>query len=167
MRCLTTSKQEAKDQPIEYIEEKYVLPIQCNHNQAHTTCPWKKEHRAAPNYPSLVYGYEGCATPSHTPPPMQTNAASTPTPLHLFPNRGPPSLPPNSPFPAPNIRGEETSTSTACLQSTCRTKTKYLTHVLEGEKNHKKGGLNCVFGNIFFYVLDNCPQVQSLKKFRV
>jgi len=34
---------------------------------------------------------------------------------------------------------------------------------LEGEKNHKKGGLNCVFGNFFFYVLDNCPQVQSLK----
>ena len=33
----------------------------------------------------------------------------------------------------------------------------------EGEKNHKKGGLNCVFGNFFFYVLDNCPQVQSLK----
>ena len=35
--------------------------------------------------------------------------------------------------------------------------------VFEGEKNHKKGGLNCVFGNFFFYVLDNCPQVQSLK----
>ena len=34
---------------------------------------------------------------------------------------------------------------------------------LECEKNHKKGGLNCVFGNFFFYVLDNCPQVQSLK----
>jgi len=34
---------------------------------------------------------------------------------------------------------------------------------VEGEKNHKKGGLNCVFGNFFFYVLDNCPQVQSLK----
>ena len=33
----------------------------------------------------------------------------------------------------------------------------------EGEKNHKKGGLNCVFGNFFFYVLDKCPQVQSLK----
>jgi len=33
----------------------------------------------------------------------------------------------------------------------------------EGEKNHKKGRLNCVFGNFFFYVLDNCPQVQSLK----
>jgi len=33
----------------------------------------------------------------------------------------------------------------------------------EGEKNHKKGGLNCVFGNFFFYVLDNCRQVQSLK----
>ena len=33
----------------------------------------------------------------------------------------------------------------------------------EGEKNHKKGGLNYVFGNFFFYVLDNCPQVQSLK----
>ena len=33
----------------------------------------------------------------------------------------------------------------------------------EGEKNHKKGGLNCVFGNFFFYVLDNCPRVQSLK----
>ena len=37
----------------------------------------------------------------------------------------------------------------------------------EGEKNHKKGGLNCVFGNFFFHVLDNCPQVQSLKQFRV
>ena len=37
----------------------------------------------------------------------------------------------------------------------------------EGEKNHKKGGLNCVFGNFFFYVLDNCPLVQSLKYFRV
>jgi len=35
--------------------------------------------------------------------------------------------------------------------------------ICEGEKNHKKGGLNCVFGNFFFYVLDNCPQVQSLK----
>ena len=34
--------------------------------------------------------------------------------------------------------------------------------VYEGEKNHKKGGLNCVFGNFFFYVLDNCHQVQSL-----
>jgi len=34
---------------------------------------------------------------------------------------------------------------------------------VEGEKNHRKGGLNCVFGNFFFYVLDNCPQVQSLK----
>jgi len=33
----------------------------------------------------------------------------------------------------------------------------------EGEKNHKKGGLNCVFGNFFFYVLENCSQVQSLK----
>ena len=33
----------------------------------------------------------------------------------------------------------------------------------EGEKNHKKGGLNCVFENFFFYVLKNCPQVQSLK----
>jgi len=40
----------------------------------------------------------------------------------------------------------------SCLYDTC-----------EGEKNHKKGGLNCVFGNFFFYVLDNCPQVQSLK----
>jgi len=39
-----------------------------------------------------------------------------------------------------------------------------VTHIYnEGEKNHKKGGLNCVFGNFFFYVLDNCPQVQSLK----
>jgi len=35
--------------------------------------------------------------------------------------------------------------------------------MFEGEKNHKKGGLNCVFGNFFFYVLDNCSQVQSLK----
>jgi len=34
---------------------------------------------------------------------------------------------------------------------------------IEGEKNHKKGGLNCVFGNFFLNVLDNCPQVQSLK----
>ena len=33
----------------------------------------------------------------------------------------------------------------------------------EGEKNHKKGGLNCVFGNFFLNVLDNYPQVQSLK----
>ena len=32
----------------------------------------------------------------------------------------------------------------------------------EGEKNHKKGGLNCVFGNFFFNVLNDCPQVQSL-----
>ena len=32
----------------------------------------------------------------------------------------------------------------------------------EGEKNHKKRGLSCVFGNFFFYVLDNCTQVQSL-----
>jgi len=37
----------------------------------------------------------------------------------------------------------------------------------EGEKNHKKGGLNCVFGNFFFNVLDDCPQVQSLSEFRV
>jgi len=33
----------------------------------------------------------------------------------------------------------------------------------EGEKNHKKGGLNCVFENFFFHVLKNCSQVQSLK----
>jgi len=39
--------------------------------------------------------------------------------------------------------------------------------LVEGEKNHKKGGLNCVFGNFFLNVLDNCPQVQSLKLFRV
>ena len=41
-----------------------------------------------------------------------------------------------------------------------------VTNQSEGEKNHKKGGgggLNCVFGTFFFYVLDNCPQVQSLK----
>jgi len=38
---------------------------------------------------------------------------------------------------------------------------------VEGEKNHKKGGLNCVFGNFFFYVLKNCSQVQSLSEFRV
>jgi len=38
-----------------------------------------------------------------------------------------------------------------------------LEFIYEGEKNHKKGGLNCVFGNFFFYVLDNCPQVQCLK----
>jgi len=31
--------------------------------------------------------------------------------------------------------------------------------LLEGEKNHKKGWLNCVFGNFFFYVLENCSQV--------
>jgi len=36
-------------------------------------------------------------------------------------------------------------------------------HNIEGEKNHKKGGLNCIFGNFLFYVLDICPQVQSLK----
>ena len=36
-------------------------------------------------------------------------------------------------------------------------------HQHEGEKNHKKGGLNCVLGHFFSYVLDNCPQVQSLK----
>jgi len=39
----------------------------------------------------------------------------------------------------------------------------YLDVDCEGEKNHKKGGLNCVFGNFFLIVLDNCPQVQSLK----
>ena len=39
--------------------------------------------------------------------------------------------------------------------------------VSEGEKNHKKGGLNCVFGNFFLNVLDICPQVQSLSEFRV
>ena len=33
----------------------------------------------------------------------------------------------------------------------------------EGEKNRKKGGLNCVFGNFFFNALENCSQVQSLK----
>jgi len=33
----------------------------------------------------------------------------------------------------------------------------------EGEKNHKKGGLNCIFENFFFYILKNCSQVQSLK----
>jgi len=35
--------------------------------------------------------------------------------------------------------------------------------VIEGEKNHKKGGLNCVFKNFFLYVLKNCSQIQSLK----
>ena len=30
-------------------------------------------------------------------------------------------------------------------------------------KTTRRGGLNCVFGNFFFYVLDNCPQVQSVK----
>ena len=35
--------------------------------------------------------------------------------------------------------------------------------VTEGEKNHKKGGLNCVFGNFFFYVLDNCPHIIVLR----
>ena len=35
---------------------------------------------------------------------------------------------------------------------------------LKVRKNHKKGrGLNCVFGNFFFNVLDNCSQIQSLK----
>jgi len=39
-------------------------------------------------------------------------------------------------------------------------------------KTTRGGGLNCVFGNFFFYVLDNCPQVQSpqvqsLSEFRV
>ena len=34
---------------------------------------------------------------------------------------------------------------------------------IEGEKNHKKGGLNCVFENFFFYILKNCSQVQSQK----
>jgi len=43
------------------------------------------------------------------------------------------------------------------------TGTQTVCQATEGEKNHKKGGLNCVFGNFFFYVLDNCPQVQSLK----
>ena len=38
-----------------------------------------------------------------------------------------------------------------------------LLSIVEGEKNHKKGGLNCVFGKFFLNVLDNCPQVQSLK----
>jgi len=35
----------------------------------------------------------------------------------------------------------------------------------EREKNHKKGGLNCVFGNFFFFVLDNGSEskvVQSI-----
>jgi len=40
---------------------------------------------------------------------------------------------------------------------------KHLFKCTEGEKNHKKGGLNCVFENFFLNVLDNCPQVQSLK----
>jgi len=31
------------------------------------------------------------------------------------------------------------------------------------KKNHKKGGLNCVFKNFFLYVLKNCSQIQSLK----
>ena len=44
---------------------------------------------------------------------------------------------------------------------------KFSTSLNEGEKNHKKGGLNCVFGNFFLNVLDNCPQVQSLSEFRV
>ena len=30
-------------------------------------------------------------------------------------------------------------------------------------KTTRRGGLNCVFGNFFFYVLGNCSQVQSLK----
>jgi len=34
---------------------------------------------------------------------------------------------------------------------------------IEGENIHKKGGLNCAFGNFFFHILKNCPQVQSLK----
>jgi len=33
----------------------------------------------------------------------------------------------------------------------------------ESEKNHKKGGLNCVFKKTFLsYVLKNCSQIQSL-----
>jgi len=39
---------------------------------------------------------------------------------------------------------------------------KFLAYI-EGEKNHKKRGLKCVFENFFFYVLKNCSQVQSLK----
>ena len=34
---------------------------------------------------------------------------------------------------------------------------------VEGEKNHKKGELNCIFENFFFCILKNCSQVQSLK----
>jgi len=37
---------------------------------------------------------------------------------------------------------------------------------VKARKTTRRGGgegLNCVFGNFFFYVIDNCPQVQSLK----
>jgi len=37
----------------------------------------------------------------------------------------------------------------------------------EGEKNHKKGGLNCVFKNFSSLSFKNCSQVQSLSEFRV
>jgi len=58
------------------------------------------------------------------------------------------------------------SATTACVQWKKPSPGRYKCNVdayFEGEKNHKKGRLNCVFGNFFFYVLDNCPQVQSLK----
>jgi len=37
----------------------------------------------------------------------------------------------------------------------------------EGEKKHKKGGLNCVFKNFSFLRNKNCSQGQSLIEFRV
>jgi len=37
----------------------------------------------------------------------------------------------------------------------------------EGEKKHKKGGLNCVFKNFSFLRNKNCSQDQSLIEFRV
>ena len=37
----------------------------------------------------------------------------------------------------------------------------------EGEKKHKKGGLNCVFKNFFFLRYENCSQGQSLIEFKV
>ena len=35
--------------------------------------------------------------------------------------------------------------------------------IVKVRKTTRRGGLNCVFGNFFLNVLDNCPQVQSLK----
>ena len=71
---------------------------------------------------------------------------------------------PPEPEPAPELEASSTDMIFSVLTVT-RLSANYRAKALiptEGEKNHKKGGLNCVFGNFFFYVLDNCPQVQSL-----